>query len=333
MKLLRKLVLVLAFLLFLPGLVKANESNFSLSWPLKGEVLVGFGEKGSEVKKHLGVDISSSPGSKILSPCSGKVVFVGKTPKFYPKYTVSIEVAEDIWTTLSPLEEVFVEKEGFVKEGEEVGILAQTGDSSSSPLPHLHWGLKIHSTSQYLNPLDYIEAEESLIDTEDLTSTLPLVVEGDEHSSGKENGEKSLSGEALRNTKETLPQKAALFSPSGSDVKNLYFEEKLQIDSEKKKSSPKEGELTTFPSPIKNKVNVEGSNQKKVARILWRKPLDKEVFVLRSEKAGEEKSPNSSLHSDKSLLKVSVFSLFISLFLSYFTLSFMKGERKEVCLG
>jgi hypothetical protein len=333
-KFLRRLVLILTLLLFLPSLAKAGELNLSFSWPLKGEILVGFGEKGSEVNRHLGVDISSPPGSKILSPASGKVVFVGKTPKFYPMYTVSIEVAEDVWTTLSPLEEVFVKKGVFVKEGEEVGLLAEKGDSSSSPLPHLHWGLKIHSTSQYLNPLDYISSGESLNEDKDPTLTVPLNVEEEGEQRAKERLTKESLKEELVNGSSEISEESVLpFSPSEKREEKVSLQRKNQMVLEEKKFSAEKSRATLSTSHAKGSERARSIEE--VSEILMHQPPDREIFAFTLESGGEvrgeERQSSSGFH--ESLFGVSILPLFISFLISLFTFPSFKREEDRVCLG
>lgn len=329
---LKRLVLILVLLLFLPSLTKANELNLSLSWPLKGEILVGFGEKGSEVKKHLGVDISSPPGSKVLSPASGKVVFVGKTPKFYPMYTVSIEVAEDVWTTLSPLEEVWVEKGVSVSEGEEIGLLAEKGDSSSSPFPHLHWGLKIHSTSQYLNPLDYISSSETLKENKSPTLTVPLTIKREkEPLTEKELAEESLKEEAANSSSEILKESVLSFSSSRRE-EEISSPRTMQMTLERKKLSTPERKVTVVASNVKN-IEEAGSREE-ISEVLMHQPLEREVFALtfESKRIEEEKKP-LSLSFHESLFRVSIFPLLISFLISFFTFPSLKRKKDRVCLG
>ncbi len=338
----RRLVLILILLLFLPGLAKASELSLSLSWPVKGEILVGFGEKGSEVNKHLGVDISSPPGSKILSPASGKVVFVGKTPKFYPMYTVSIEVAKDVWTTLSPLEEVFVKKGVFVKEGEEVGLLAEKGDSSSSPLPHLHWGLKIQSTSRYLNPLDYISSGETLKEDKEPTLTVPLTIEeeGKQVAEG-ELTEKSLKEKKVNGSLQILEESVLPFPSLKRKEEKVSLPRKNQMTLEKENFSAGEGRTTLSHLHVKNS-EVAKSNEEKtkksieeLSEVLMHQPPDREIsaFTLESEgeMRGEGRESSSSFH--KSLFGVSLFPLFISFLISFFTFPSLKRKEDRVCLG
>lgn len=111
---------------------------------------------------HKGVDLSAVAGSTVSAPCPGTVSFVGDVPAgdsslvaargSKPGKTmraVSICIKGGKTVTFMPFSKSSVSVGQTVKEGEQLGVLASSGDRSSSKT-HLHMGLKKGST--YFDP-------------------------------------------------------------------------------------------------------------------------------------------------------------------------------------
>jgi murein DD-endopeptidase MepM/ murein hydrolase activator NlpD len=109
---------------------------------------------------HSGIDIPASAGMQISSPLAGTVRFTGSVPSGDSRWddsvqvqtmnAVSIEVENNRVITLMPFSTIDVTEGQSVSEGMALGILAPSGDCSSSS-SHLHLGYKHGRT--YLDPM------------------------------------------------------------------------------------------------------------------------------------------------------------------------------------
>ena len=129
--------------------------------PLPGPVLVGFEESyerdGCDVVHH-GADVMMSAGSEVPCLREGSVVFAGTVPAGPGQSTLAVTVEDDagcLWSYM-PLEGLDVPEGASVAEGVSLGVLAGSGDRSSST-PHLHVGLRING--EYSNPVAVLGLE------------------------------------------------------------------------------------------------------------------------------------------------------------------------------
>ncbi len=89
--------------------------------------------------QHLGTDYRASVGVPIPSSNSGRVVLAEDL--FYTGYTVILDHGLGVFTMYGHLSKLFVKKDEFVLQGQEIGLSGKTGRASG---PHLHWGVKVH---------------------------------------------------------------------------------------------------------------------------------------------------------------------------------------------
>jgi len=117
---------------------------------------------------HKGIDIFAKKGTKVVSSTCGIVLLTG-----------NMEVGGNFVVTLGPkwrlhyyahLNKINTRKLSFVKSGENIGTVGNTGNAITTP-PHLHYSigtlipyfLNIDNSRQgwkksfYLNPIDFIE--------------------------------------------------------------------------------------------------------------------------------------------------------------------------------
>ena len=136
------------------------------TWPLdapRGSVSLEFHESYSAHSKsyvHSGIDISAEAGSVVSAPCRGVITFCGSVPSGDSAVdgggtgetmrAVSMTISSGQTVTLMPFESFAVKRGDKVVEGQELGILAASGDRSSSSA-HLHMGLK--RNGEYYDPL------------------------------------------------------------------------------------------------------------------------------------------------------------------------------------
>lgn len=144
-------------------------------WPVKGEVILGFGKNASgNPNFHRGIDISAEPGTKVVSPAKGRIFFAGFTPA--GGGSVSIITASGYKITLLQLADISVRKDDEIEPGQELGTVALSGDKSTSH-PHVHLGL-IDPYGNYVDPLFFLppQAEMENTDRKDFSQeeTLPF---------------------------------------------------------------------------------------------------------------------------------------------------------------
>jgi murein DD-endopeptidase MepM/ murein hydrolase activator NlpD len=122
-------------------------------WPTKGWLSSGFGYRISpftdEREFHRGIDISARMGAPIVAPADGIV------SKVYRDYgygrVVIINHGYGLATKFAHLKTSLVKKGQFVKRGETIALVGNTGRSTA---PHLHY--EVHLNRVPVNPLRYI---------------------------------------------------------------------------------------------------------------------------------------------------------------------------------
>ena len=147
-------IVALATTLVLPSSARAG-------WPLEkaAPVALGFGgtyAASDGTSTHRGVDLAAPAGSAVRSPLSGRVSFAGRVPGIGGGTVLAVTIATaDGSLTLLPLSSAEVRAGTELAEGDAVGVLAGTGDPSSSAA-HLHVGAR--KGDLYVDPLSLIEA-------------------------------------------------------------------------------------------------------------------------------------------------------------------------------
>jgi murein DD-endopeptidase MepM/ murein hydrolase activator NlpD len=122
-------------------------------WPVMGRITDHFGERidpfSGEGAFHRGVDISSDYGTRIIAPADGIVRF----SDFMNGYgrTVMIDHGNGISTLYGHLSGSAVTPGQFVRRGDAVGYVGQSGRSTG---PHLHYEVRIFNTP--VNPYKYL---------------------------------------------------------------------------------------------------------------------------------------------------------------------------------
>ncbi len=131
-----------------------------LKWPLEGWISSQYGWRESpfsnEREFHTGLDITNIPGSPIKAPAQGYVKFTGWMGE-YGK-TIVIEHGFGYETRYGHLKKITVNEGSFVKKGDQLGTLGNTGRSSA---PHLHY--EILKNGKVENPMKYLLTEDNKI--------------------------------------------------------------------------------------------------------------------------------------------------------------------------
>ena len=122
-------------------------------WPVKGWVSSDFGYRKSPFTNlkefHKGLDISARMKKPIIAPADGVVSTVGTSHNF-GRY-IHINHKYGLKTVYGHLAQSLVKKGQYVKRGQKIALLGNTGRTTG---PHLHY--EVHLNQVAMNPLRYI---------------------------------------------------------------------------------------------------------------------------------------------------------------------------------
>ena len=117
-------------------------------WPLKGEILVGFGKQSG--KRHQGLDIEGKEGTPIVAIYDGIVTYSNDKLRGYGNMVI-IKHNED-YSSVYAHNRINLVKEGeSVKKGQ---VIAQVGSTGWVDVPHLHF--EIRERGKAVNPVFYL---------------------------------------------------------------------------------------------------------------------------------------------------------------------------------
>jgi murein DD-endopeptidase MepM/ murein hydrolase activator NlpD len=132
------------------SLVSANKvnalSNFFFFTPIKGIVTTSYSIKDG----HFGTDIVSKENELIKATLDGTIVFAGFTTD--DGYVVQIQHGNNLTSAYKHLSNITKKIGDFVKAGEPIGVVGNTGENSKGP--HLHFELWYNGFA--INPQDYV---------------------------------------------------------------------------------------------------------------------------------------------------------------------------------
>jgi len=122
-------------------------------WPTRGWLTSRFGNRISAFtgarQFHAGIDIAGAPGTDVIAPARGRVVFAGKRGPL--GNSVTIDHGYGIRTIYGHTKEIFVKRGQEIQRGQVIAALGNTGRSTG---PHLHYVVEVRGKA--VNPLDYI---------------------------------------------------------------------------------------------------------------------------------------------------------------------------------
>jgi len=125
---------------------KENAPNSFFIKPVDGLITEGFNKKVG----HFGIDIVSKKGAFISSIDDGMVLFSSWTHEF--GYVVIIKHQNSFISFYKHNSEVFKSKGDYVRSGETIAIIGNSGKYSTGP--HLHF--ELWKGSSPINPMNYI---------------------------------------------------------------------------------------------------------------------------------------------------------------------------------
>ena len=122
-------------------------------WPAHGWLTSGYGYRISPFTGlrdfHAGIDIAAEPGTAIVAPARGRVVFVG--PMGALGNAVVLDHGHGIRTTFGHAGKLLVHPGESVERGERIASIGSTGRSTG---PHVHYA--VERDGRMTNPMDYI---------------------------------------------------------------------------------------------------------------------------------------------------------------------------------
>jgi murein DD-endopeptidase MepM/ murein hydrolase activator NlpD len=117
-------------------------------WPLKGEILLGFGKQSG--KRHLGLDIEGKEGTPVVAIYDGIVTYSDDKLRGYGNMVI-IKHNED-YSSVYAHNRINLVREGeSVKKGQ---VIAQVGATGWTDVPHLHF--EIRERGKAVNPVFYL---------------------------------------------------------------------------------------------------------------------------------------------------------------------------------
>ncbi|MBK7140511.1 MAG: M23 family metallopeptidase [bacterium] len=123
-------------------------------WPAKGWFSRGFGMHYDPFtgykQMHRGIDIAAQPGTPIIAPAKGKVIFAGWDSGGLGNLVV-VEHGYGFVTRHGHMSKVLVKRGQEIARGDRIGLMGSTGYSTGS---HLHY--EIYRNGKALNPMEYI---------------------------------------------------------------------------------------------------------------------------------------------------------------------------------
>lgn len=120
--------------------------SYSFFTPLKGNVTTKF----NIAQKHYGIDIVSAANEGIKSSLDGTVVIANFTSE--TGYVIGIQHSNNLFTFYKHNSALLKSVGDYVKAGEVIAIIGNSGEFSSGP--HLHFELWYNGTP--VNPSDFI---------------------------------------------------------------------------------------------------------------------------------------------------------------------------------
>lgn len=118
--------------------------------PIEGKIITKFGEQTSKGKSK-GINIAAREGATVKSIASGKVMFAGNDTKFGNLLIVKLDNS-DLYVAYTHLQDLIVQKEATVSQGEVIGHVGSTGDAE---YPQLHFAIRQGKLA--VDPLKYVD--------------------------------------------------------------------------------------------------------------------------------------------------------------------------------
>ena len=99
---------------------------------------------------HRGVDLAAPPGTRVLSPAAGTVVFTGQVVN---RAVLTVDLGGGLLASFEPVDASTAPGDA-VAAGQELGTLSGPAAPAHCPDSCLHWGVRLNG--EYVNPLNYV---------------------------------------------------------------------------------------------------------------------------------------------------------------------------------
>jgi lipoprotein NlpD len=132
-----------------PSADTAAATSSTWVWPTEGQVARGFAP---ERIGGQGVDIAGVPGQNIFAATAGTVVYSGKDPSGAGGSLVILRHAEDLMTTYSHADKLFVTEDDIVQAGDPIASLGWN-EASESVL-----SFEVRRAGSPLDPMSFVTA-------------------------------------------------------------------------------------------------------------------------------------------------------------------------------
>ncbi|MCM2272787.1 MAG: M23 family metallopeptidase, partial [candidate division Zixibacteria bacterium] len=123
-------------------------------WPAKGWFSRGYGMHYDPFtgfkQMHRGIDVAAQPGTPIVAPAKGKILFAGWDSGGLGNLVV-IEHGYGFVTRHGHMSKVLVKRGQDISRGDLIGLMGSTGYSTGS---HLHY--EVYRNGKALNPMEFI---------------------------------------------------------------------------------------------------------------------------------------------------------------------------------
>ncbi|MCC8041924.1 MAG: peptidoglycan DD-metalloendopeptidase family protein [Oscillospiraceae bacterium] len=126
--------------------------NGEYFWPVEGGTITAYQGEGRD---HKGIDISAPYGTPVYAAASGTVIDVGSGWNSGYGNAVMIQNDDGNVTMYAHLAEAATELDQTVEEGQLIGYVGSTGDSSGN---HLHFEVRT-SDGKYMDPCTFVSQD------------------------------------------------------------------------------------------------------------------------------------------------------------------------------
>jgi len=126
----------------------------ALMWPVSGPISSPFGMRTNPVSgrflMHTGIDIAAEMGSTVVAAAGGRIISAGWNDGGYGNMII-VDDGGNMSTLYAHLSQIFVGTDQEVKEGQAIGAVGSTGNSTG---PHLHFEVRIDGKP--VDPMSYL---------------------------------------------------------------------------------------------------------------------------------------------------------------------------------
>ncbi|OYW79483.1 MAG: hypothetical protein B7Z26_07990 [Asticcacaulis sp. 32-58-5] len=129
--------------------VLAQMGKGQFIWPVKGPLLVPYGQLGPNVRND-GINIGADAGAEVRAAADGEVVYVGGHVKELGN-TVYVQHGNGWYTGYSHLEKLGVKTNQKIQKGEVIGTVGKTGAVEK---PQLHFEIRYTPSTEIAKPID-----------------------------------------------------------------------------------------------------------------------------------------------------------------------------------